>query len=78
ANQVLQRPLNPGEISSLTQLLKIARDKLVDDSIAKQVAGLESSSIGFIPTSGQSPQVLAVWSTIARVFLNLDETITRE
>jgi hypothetical protein len=78
ANQVLQRPLTPGEISSLTQLLQMARDKLADDTIAKQVAGWESSSLDSIPKSGQSPQVLAAWSIIARAFLNLDETITRE
>jgi hypothetical protein len=78
ALRVLQRPLVDREVSTLLDLLTKTREQLIDEARAKELAGWDSKSLNAVPTFGQTPHCLASWTTIARVLLNLDESITKE
>jgi hypothetical protein len=71
----LGRPVTPEEVAVLTRLLEKHRAELKTDAAA--VAGV--LTVGDSPVIGHVDQVeLAAWASVARVILNLHETITRK
>jgi hypothetical protein len=81
----LARPPRPEELARLTaffdrQLARLRAGELD----AAQVAGLGSQDppptplLARTPPSGSDPNELAAWTVVARVLLNLDETLTKE
>ena len=66
------------EIAELRSLLEKQRARLTDGWISVwDLAGLDPARPPDIPKS-TTPVQLAAWTTVARVLLNLDETITKE
>ena len=66
------------EIAELRSLLEKQRERLADGWISVwDLAGMDQAQPPDIPKSA-TPVQLAAWTTVARVLLNLDETITKE
>ena len=75
--RVLARPPTPAEQQELLRLLGKQRDHIAEGWVdPKALAGIDH--IDLIDNLQTSPTRLAAWTTVARVLLNLDETITRE
>jgi hypothetical protein len=73
--RVLSRPPAPSERTLLSELLeKHRRDFAADRAAALQLRGVGQSAVD--PTI--DPGELAAWTSVARVILNLDESITRD
>jgi hypothetical protein len=70
---VLVRTPEEREVGVLLRLLKASREKYADEDEAKKLL-----SVGLAPyPKDLSVTELAAWASVARVLLNLDETITR-
>ena len=68
----------PAEADVLLQLLSKEDRRLADGWLnAGEIAGLKPGGGGILP-SRATPRQLAAWTVVARVMLNLDETITVE
>jgi len=72
------RPPTAAELAELTRLLESQRRRLADGWLnpAEIVTG-SKDSFGVLP-AGVTPTQLASYTLVARVLLNLDETITKE
>jgi hypothetical protein len=66
----LTRPPDAGELRALTDFYRRQRERFRSGVLAARVAGP-------LPAK-QDVEELAAWTTVARVLLNLDETITKE
>jgi hypothetical protein len=76
----LSRPPTPDESAEMLPFLARQRRRLRDGWLsAPDIAGLDvnASNTNAIP-EGSTPAELAAWTTVSRVLLNLDETITKE
>ncbi|WP_165224386.1 PSD1 and planctomycete cytochrome C domain-containing protein [Aquisphaera insulae] len=74
----LSRPPAADEARALLSLLKRQGDRFArGEGNASDVAGVSGASTAKSAT-GSKPTELASWTVVARVLLNLDETITRE
>jgi hypothetical protein len=72
--QALSRAPRPDELSVLRSLL----DQHLDEYKRDPQAAEALSKIGFSPApKDRDPAELAAWTSVARVILNLHETITR-
>jgi hypothetical protein len=72
--QALSRDIRPAEIETVRQLL----DKHLAEYRANPKAAAALLKVGFAPTPGNGNVAdLAAWTSVARVLLNLHETITR-
>jgi hypothetical protein len=72
------RPPTTAELTELTRLLESQRRRLADGWLnsAEIITG-SKDSFGVLP-AGATPTQLASYTLVARVLLNLDETITKE
>ncbi|MBI4584674.1 MAG: DUF1553 domain-containing protein [Planctomycetes bacterium] len=73
---VSRRP-SAEEEKELLNLLEEEKRGFADDSKAWELAAADPSHPPRLP-EGESPADLAAWTLVARVLLNLDETITKE
>jgi mono/diheme cytochrome c family protein len=72
------RPPTGAEADALLQLLAKEDRRIGDGWVsANEIAGLKPGAASALP-SGATPRQLAAWTVVARVLLNLDETITVE
>ncbi|HLK65950.1 MAG TPA: PSD1 and planctomycete cytochrome C domain-containing protein [Bryobacteraceae bacterium] len=66
------------EAGVLTELLHKEEARIADGWVdAQQFAGIHNPTQADLP-AGVNPKQLAAWTAVARVILNLDETITKE
>lgn len=71
------RTPKPTEITALLELLKSRQQRVADGWIpAKEIAFTDSTSSAGLPV-GTTPTQAAAWAIVARVLLNLDETLTK-
>lgn len=71
---VLSRQPGPAEVESLATLLSSSREKYAaDEQAAEALLAVGLSE----PNADASPAEQAAWTTVCRVLLNLNETITR-
>ena len=71
------RPIKPDERAAVTTLLRDSRQRLADGWLNPwEIATGEPSRRPELP-AGATPQDAAAWTIVARVLLNLDETLTK-
>jgi mono/diheme cytochrome c family protein len=71
------RHATKGEIDEVVVLLKSRRAKLADGWLnAREIATGDPAKLPALPP-GATPQDAAAWTLVARVLLNLDETLTK-
>jgi hypothetical protein len=71
------RPARPQERETLLGLLQSTRRRLADGWLnAREVATGDPAKLPPLP-DGATPQDAAAWTVVARVLLNLDETISK-
>jgi hypothetical protein len=73
--RVLSRPPTEAESKELLDLLADQQEHIAGGWV--DTRSLAGDGISDLP-DGTSPTQLAAWTTVARVLLNLDETITKE
>jgi len=74
----LSRPPTDQEKTELIALLEKQKQRLVDGWISPwDLAGIRDGHMPALPKAA-TPVQLAAWTTVSRVLLNLDETITKE
>jgi hypothetical protein len=76
ARLCLGRAPEPPEMKELTDLLRREKDYIGEGWVDTKVLG-EKTKTDF-PPKGTNPTELAAYTVVARVLLNLDETITKE
>ena len=74
----VSRPARPAERETLLALLQSHRRRLAEGWLnPREVTTGDPAKLPALP-DGATPQDAAAWTLVARVLLNLDETITRE
>jgi hypothetical protein len=74
----VSRPPAADEVAELAKLLSAERERIAKGEIpAAELATGEKDGKGKLP-AGVSPAEAAAYTVVARVLLNLDETITKE
>jgi Protein of unknown function (DUF1553) len=69
---------NSEEADVLLKLLAKEDQRIADGWVsAREFAGLDGAVSPVLP-AGATPRLLAAWTAVSRVILNLDETITKE
>jgi len=72
----LTRPPDAGELRTVTDFYRRQRRRFRSGELAAPLIG--GLSCSHLPPAERDVEELAVWTTVARVLLNLDETITKE
>jgi hypothetical protein len=73
----VSRPARPAERDALLALLRYSRQRLADGWLsAREVATGDPAKLPPLP-AGATPQDAAAWTLVARVLLNLDETVSK-
>ncbi|MBL9202984.1 MAG: hypothetical protein JNL39_20915, partial [Opitutaceae bacterium] len=71
------RPIRDNERATLATLLRDTRQRLADGWLnPREVATGQLSKLPDLPPN-TTPQDAAAWTIVARVLLNLDETLTK-
>jgi hypothetical protein len=71
------RPIRSAEWTHVQRLLQDTRQRLAEGWLgAREIATGDAASLPELP-SGATPQDAAAWTVVARVLLNLDETLTK-
>jgi hypothetical protein len=71
------RPIKPAEDKKIAALLRDTRARLAAGWIsAREIATGDAAALPALPP-GTTPQDAAAWTVVARVLLNLDETLTK-
>ena len=76
--RVLSRPPEPGEQRELLALLEKERQRFADGWLNPNELATGKAEVSKNLPAGVTPTQLAAYTVIARVLLNLDETITKE
>jgi hypothetical protein len=76
ARLCLGRTPEPQEMKELTDLLRREKDYIGEGWVDPKVLGQKTTAAS--PPKGTNPTELAAYTVVARVLLNLDETITKE
>lgn len=71
------RPMRPAEWAHVQRLLDGTRQRLAEGwLVAREIATGDAAKLPNLPP-GVTPQDAAAWTVVARVLLNLDETLTK-
>jgi hypothetical protein len=71
------RPIAPAEREKIATLLRTTRQRLAEGWLsARELATGDAAKLPDLPP-GATPQDAAAWTVVARVLLNLDETLTK-
>ena len=71
------RPIRDNERATLASLLRDTRQRLAEGWLnPREIATGEATKLPALP-QGATPQDAAAWTIVARVLLNLDETLTK-
>ena len=76
--RALARLPQPDELQELTSLLNKEKQRMADGWISAPEVGTGSAAVPKDLPPGTTPTQLAAYTLVARVLLNLDETITKE
>ena len=76
--RAVARPPTAGEKQALLSLLRTQRQRIADGWLNPNEVATGKSEVPAQLSAGTSPTQWAAYTVVARVLLNLDETITKE